>query len=397
MRAVVVGGISHHRTPAHLRERLHLAPDGAVALASSLSGDTCEAVVLATCNRTEIYLAGVAPAEAEKRARHALGDLGGPGILRATVYVHSGEQAARHLFRVTAGLESIVLGDTDVASQVRHAHAAAQNAGTSGPLLDRLFAAASAASKRVRTETLLSTGSTSIPAAALAVAARVLPTLSERRVLVVGAGSVATRAALNARTRGCAEIVVANRSRAAAHELAERVGGRAVSLDDLATELAAADLVLSATGSRGVILTPTHAAALVRSPRAPVAVFDLALPRDVDPSFGDLRGLHLFDLDDLARVVAASGETRRAEVDRADAIVREEAARYESWRRTRAAVPAIAALRDDAEQARRSILDRHSGDLARLAPAERALVETITRQLVAKLLHASTLELRRAA
>jgi glutamyl-tRNA reductase len=314
---------------------------------------------------------------AEERGRRALAELGGPGNLPATVFVLREEDAARHLFRVAAGLESTVLGDTDVAAQVRRAHAAALAAGTAGPLLDRLFAAASAASKRVRSETSLSSGSTSIPSAALAVAARIVAPWSDCRLLVVGAGSVARRAALLAHARGCREIVVANRT--IAH----------------VRELTAADMVVSATGSRGFVLTAEHAAAWAQGASTPLAIFDLALPRDVAPALRDLHGSHLFDLDDLARVVAANGATRCAAAERGAAIVDEEAARYEEWRRARAAAPAIATLRGGAEAARRAVLARHAGGLARLAPEQRALLETITTQLVTRLLHAPTLDLRR--
>ena len=395
--SVAVVGVSHRRTPAHLRERLHLTPGEAASLARSLAGEGREAVVLATCNRTELYLACTEIADAKERARCALRELGGRTVLASTVYVYADEDAAGHLFRVAAGLESIVLGDTDVAAQVRRAHAAARAAGATGALLDRLFEAASAASKRVRSETSLSRGSTSIPAAALAVAARVVGPLAERRVLVVGAGRIAQCAAFNAASRGCREIVVANRTFARAQELADRVGGRAVPLAELDAELATVDVVVSATGGRRILLRGEHAAAAAtqRGGR-PLAVFDLGLPRDVDPAFRDLHGLHLLDLDDLARIVAASGTARRAEVERADAVVRQEAENFEAWRRARAATPVIAALHGDAEEARRSVLARHAAGLARLAPGERALVETITKQLVAKLLHAPTLELRAA-
>jgi glutamyl-tRNA reductase len=216
-------------------------------------------------------------------------------------------------------------------------------------------------------------------------------------MLIVGAGSVATRAALNARTRGCREIVVANRTLAHARWLAGRVGGRAVTVGGLAGDLASADVVVSATAGRGFVLTAEHAAARAERTGRALAVFDLALPRDVDPAFRDLQGAHLFDLDDLARVVAASGAGRRAAMNQAAAIADEEAASYEKWRHARAAAPAIAVLRDDAEQARRALLTRYSADLARFAPDQRALVDKITSQLAAKLLHAPTLDLRRAA
>jgi glutamyl-tRNA reductase len=396
---VAVAGVSHLRAPAALRERLYLAPDAAAALAGSLAAGVHEAVVLATCNRTELYLTGNDREDAERRAKRALTDLGDGTDVASAAYVHAGEDAARHLFRVAAGLDAIVLGDTHVAAQVRHAHRAARGAGATGPLLDRLFEAAAVASKRIRSETSVSLGPTSIPAAAIAAAARFAGPLSERRLLVIGAGTIARLAALNAASRGCRQIVIANRALARARELAERVGGRATTLDALETEVADADIVVSATAAAGFVLTRDIAAAspFLQRDRSPRAIFDLALPRDVDPALRDARGLQLLDLDDLGRLVALNAGGRRSDLARATAIAHEEAERYETWRRARLATPAIVALRRNGETARLTVLSRHAAALAELADADRGLVETITSQLVAKLLHQPILELRRLA
>src|SRR5262249_49728083 len=272
----------------------------------------------------------------------------------------------------------------------------ARECGATGPILDRLFETASGASKRVRAQTTVSTGPMTISGAAVAAAARLAGPLSSHRVLVVGAGAVGTVVGLGGASRGCRQIVVANRSLERAVELARRVDGRAVGLDQLDEELASADVVFTATASRSFVLTSRHAAAGCRD-KQPLLIFDLALPRDVDPAFRDAAGARIVDLDDLALVVRAGESLRRADVDRADAIVGHEAALWEAWRRARGAVPAIAALHEDAEHARRLVLERHAADLRRLAPHHRRLVETITVQLVARLLHAPTVELRRAA
>lgn len=375
-----------------------MGPDEVSALSRSLARVTDEAVVLTTCSRTEIYLAGANLAGARDQARLAILEQGGAQLLGSMIDTYDDQQATIHLLRVAAGLESSVLGDTDVAAQVRRAGAAGRAIGTAGPQLDRLFVAASVASKRVRSETSLSSGSTSIPAAALAIAARVAAPLHERRVLVVGAGEIASRAARNAASRGCRDLVVANRTIARAQELGNRVGGRAASFEDLEAEIAAADVVVAATSARGFVITGEHAARRWDSRGdQPLTVFDLALPRDVDPAFGELPAVGLVNLDDLARIVAEGSARRDAALGQADAIVHEEAQRYAAWCRRRAAVPAVSALRAEAEDVRRAVLARHAGRLARLTPPERQLVETITSQLVAKLLHAPTLELVSAA
>ena len=391
--AVAVAGISGTGTPAHLRERLAVTPENAGGLSRSLAASGGEAVVLTTCNRTEVYLAAMDAAEARNSARRALAALGGE---QAAIYDYGDQEAAVHLFRVASGLDSIVLGDTHVAGQVRHAHHCARAAGATGPLLNRLFEAASAASKRVRSHTALSHGPTSIPAAAIAVAARLAWPLSDRRTLIVGAGRIAKVAARGVAWRGCQEIVIASRSLAPAQELALEVSGRAAALSELDAELAAADVVISATGSRDFVLTAENAAtARDRRGGRELVIFDLAFPRDVDPAFGGLPGSELVTLDGLAGTVLASRTTRRGERERAEAIVRAEAGRYDAWRRARVAAPAIVALHDGAEQARRQVLARHTAELTRLMPAQRDLVERITTQLVAQLVHEPTLELKR--
>jgi glutamyl-tRNA reductase len=370
------------------RERFHLSLEEAARLADGLAREEREAVVLATCNRTEVYLTGSDAADTGARAALALAQLGGLDV-DANISVRSGETVARHLFSVAAGLESIVLGDIHVAAQVRQAHDAARTAGASGPLLNRLFEAASKAARRVHSETSVSSGATSVPAVAVASAARIAAPLADRRLLIVGAGRMARAAALNARMRGCRNITIANRT-AVARELALRVGGRAVHLDCLRDELAVADVVICATASPGLVLTDEYLEA-----GRPIAIFDLALPRDVHPAFRDVT--YLCDLDDLAATVSTTLARRRSQLALARAIAGEEASRYESWRRARAASPAIVAVRETAERTRHEVLVRGAGELTRLAASDRELVERITRQLVSKLSHELTLELRAQA
>jgi len=393
---VAVVGVSRLRTRAAVRERMHLPPEGAAALSRALADGAHEALVLTTCNRTEIYVTAPDREDAHLRARRALAAVGAGTAVARDLYIHDDEAAARHLFRVSGGLDAMVVGDTHVAAQVRHAHQCARGVGATGPLLDRLFETAAAVSKRVRTETSLSSGHTSVPAAAVAAANRLAGPLSERRLLVIGAGAMAQLCAQNAAWRGCRDIVVANRDIVRAQGLAERVSGRATSLDSLGTEVAGADVIITATAAPGFVVTSQHCLGASASRRKrPVVIFDIALPRDVDPALRDPPRVQLVDLDDLAGVVAASELSRRSGLEHAEAIAREEATRYESWRRSRAAVPAIVTLRINGEHARRAVLARHRGALARLAPAEQRLVETITSELAAKLLHTPTVELRR--
>jgi glutamyl-tRNA reductase len=394
--SVVVVGVSHRPTGAALRERLYLGTEDSAACAQEVAGTASEAVVVATCNRTEVYLAGAGPAEMEHHV--ALAVTGWGADVAPHAYAYRDDMAATHLFRVCAGLDALVLGDTHVTAQVREAHGAARAAGATGPAARSALRGGPRCTKRIRSETTVCSGHTSVPSVAIATATRIAGTLSERRLLVVGAGSTAQAAAQNAAWRGCHDVVILNRDAGRARALAERVGGRAAPPEALAAEVAAADIVISATSAPGFILAPDHlgrSAAFER--QRPLLVLDLAIPRDVDPAVPAVPRARLVDLDDLAQILAASGARRSTATARAEAIAREEAVGYDVWRRARRAVPAIVALRAEADQTRGSILDRHATALARLDPEELGLVETITSELVAKLLHEPIVKLRRLA
>jgi glutamyl-tRNA reductase len=374
-------GVSHRHAPLEVRERLYLADGKAVELASDLAVDRAEAVVLSTCNRTEVYLAGgSAPdaiAELDRRSGLSLVEV---------VAVLEEEDAVDHLFRVAAGLDSLVPGEAQILGQVRQAYDAALTAGTTGPLLNRLFEDALRAGKRVRTEARLAELPESVAASAVELAARALGSLEGRRALLFGAGKMSELAARDLRARG-AEVVVSSRTLESAEELAERVGGSAAPFDAVAVELADADLVLSATRCPYLIL---HADAVQPRTR-PLVLIDIAVPRDLDPAIGRLDGCTLYDIDDLGEGLVG----REEDVREAETIVAEERARFVEWRRSRSAAPAIAALRRRAEQIRAEELARAEPRLAELSERERKTVETLTAQIVNKLLHAPTVRAKR--
>jgi glutamyl-tRNA reductase len=392
---VVLVGTSHERAPVALRERIHLDPPAAARLARELAGDDGEAVCLSTCNRIEIYLAHADPELAAERARGALARLAGDAAdeLAEALEVRHGEDAVAHLLRVAGGLCSIVTGEAQILSQVRKAHARAAALGATGPVLERLFAHAVRAGKRIRSQTRLGSGPVSAAEAAVQLAGRRIGDLRDRRAVVIGAGAMAELAAVHLRARGARDIVIANRTLSRASALARRVGGRAIGLERLAGELRAANVVISCTGASGLVVGREH----VSRGGGPLLLVDLAMPRDVDPSLGALPGVHVYDLDDLGSLMAEGSAAERAQAARAEEILGDEAQRFRSWRRSRAAAAAITALRGQAEEIRRSVLAHRAPDLDALAPRERLIVESLTSQLVARLLHAPTLELRRAA
>jgi len=365
-------GVSHHHAPLEVRERLYLQDGQAAELAEALG----EAVVLSTCNRTEVYLVGGDP----ERARAQLEERSGLELERVLARWDDGE-AVSHLFRVAAGLDSLVPGESQILGQVREAYEAARTRGATGALLNRLFEDALHAGKRVRTEAKLHELPESVAASAVELGVRELGGVEGRRALLFGAGKMSELAARDLTGRG-AEVVVASRTLESAQELAERVGGRAAAFDAVAVELPEADLVISATRCPYPIL---HAEA-VRPRRKPLVLVDVAVPRDLDPAIGELEGCRLFDIDALGEGLVGRDE----DIREAEAIVAEEAARFADWRRSRDAADAIRDLRTRAEEIRSEELARAGSRLSELSPRERETVETLTTQIVNKLLHAPT-------
>jgi glutamyl-tRNA reductase len=356
-------GISHHRAPVEVRERVAFDVKGAAALARELVGAEGEAVVLSTCNRTEVYTVG---ADAERPFREA-------GVESAVYRLHD-EAAALHLFRVAAGLDSMVLGEGEILGQVRQAF----EAGAPGPLLDRLFRQALHAGKKVRTQTAIAESPASVSAAAAALAQQVFGDLEGRRIVLIGAGKISEQAARNLTSRGGEIIAVAGRD-------------LTVDTEALADAISAADVVVSSTSSPGFVLTPEH----VRSRKGrPLFLIDLAVPRDLDPAIHQLEDCYLYDIDDLQAVVAESLAGRRREAERGEGLVAAEAERFRAWQASLDVVPAIASLRARAEEIRSAELEKLA---RRLSDDERAAVESATAQIVNKLLHLPIVRMKEAA
>jgi len=396
---LALAGVSHHRAPLELRERVAVDIATAGALARELSsrhGGEYETVVLSTCNRTELYLAADDEESLAEHADRALLSLAGPAAetLAPVAYRLADESAALHLFRVAAGLDSMVPGEGEILGQVREAF----EAGAPGPLLDRVFRMALHAGRRARVETAIGESPASIPAAAAALAQQVFDRLDGRRVVLVGAGRMSELTARNLRSRGAAVTVVLNRTLERAQSLATELGARAASLEELAGSLADADVVVASTSAPGLILSADELAATVRARRGrPLLLVDLAVPRDVDPAFAAIDGCFVYDLDDLEGIVSASLAGRRSEAIEAERIVGEEAERFRAWQASLAVVPAIASLRARAEEIRAAELARMEARLGRLPESDREAVDTVTAQIVNKLLHLPTVRMKEAA
>jgi glutamyl-tRNA reductase len=385
--SIVLVGVSHHEAPVELRERAALDRERASELAGTLAGERSEAVCLSTCNRTELYLADESADRAEEKAEAAL--LALEPELGPALYRLRDDEAARHLFRVAAGLESMIPGEGEILGQVRAAH----DAGAIGPLLDRLFRQALQAGRKARTETAIGESPASISSAAAALAEQVFGELAGRAVLVAGAGEVGELAIKNLVSRGATIAYVANRTLERAHELTGRFGGEPISLDDVQDKLARVDVVLSSTSASDWILTREQVESTLAARRGrPLFLIDLAVPRDLDPSIPQLDGCYLYDIDDLEAVVADTLAGRRREAERAESIVAAEAEKFREWQASLDVVPAITSLRARAEQIRDAELRR-----AKLNDAERRAAESVTAAVLNKLLHLPTIRMKQAA
>jgi glutamyl-tRNA reductase len=384
MRLVLVG-TSHHHAPVELRERVALDRDRAAELARSLG----EAVCLSTCNRTELYLAAEDAEEAERRAVQALAALE-PDVEQA-LYRLRDHAAALHLFRVAGGLDSLVPGEGEILGQVRVAY----ESGTPGLVLDRVFRQALHAGRKVRTQTAIGESPASVSSAAAALAEQVFGDLEGRSILLVGAGKISEQAARNLLTRKARIAFVANRTLDRADELARRLGAEAIPLERIGEHLAHADVVVSSTGAPGIVL---DAQTVERARRGRQILFvDLAVPRDLDPAIHQLDGCYLYDIDDLEAIVAETLAGRRGEAERAEGLVAAEAQKFHEWHSALDVVPAIASLRARAEEIREAELRKAEAVLGRLDESQRRAVESLTGQIVNKLLHLPTVRMKQAA
>jgi glutamyl-tRNA reductase len=390
-------GISHRVAPVELRERVLLDLDASAALGRELAAEGVEAVCLSTCNRTELYLAGDGAVSGV--ADRAIGLLAAraeldEAALRAVLYRLEDEAAGIHLFRVAAGLDSMVPGEGEILGQVRDAF----EAGTTGPVLDRLFSQAIHAGKKVRTETAIAESPASVSSAAAALAAQVFGDLTGCRVLLLGAGKMGELAARNLVSRGARIAVVANRSPEKAGELAQRFDGRGVALENVAAELDGVDVVLASTSAPGHVLSRADVEpALPARKGRPLFLIDIAVPRDLDPAIHELDGCYLYDIDDLQAIVVETLAGRRSEAERAETIVAAEAEKFHEWHASLDVVPAIASLRARAEEIREAELRKAEPVLGRLDESERNAIESLTAQIVNKLLHLPTVRMKEAA
>jgi len=402
MSEVLAVGVSHKTAPIAVRERLALTP-GRVGTylheVQAVSG-VQEAVAISTCNRTETYVVASDPVEAETALLGMLARKAGirPTELAGSIYALRNCDAARHLYRVTAGLESMIVGEAEVQGQVKRAYEDALAAQTTGPLTNHLFRAALATGKRVRSETQIGERHLSVSSVAAQLAAEQLHGLERREVLILGAGETSELAAKALAARGVEAIFVANRRHERAVSLARRFGGQAMSFDELPAELQRADALVCATSSPHALLGAEELSAVMEARDGrPLLILDLAVPRDVAPEVRDLPGISLYDVDDLQAVVRRNRAVRQAEASHAEGIVEEEIQRFAEWLGSLEVLPTLSALRERGAAIAQQVVRENAGRWESASQRDRERVEAIAQAIVNRLLHEPTLRMKQTA
>jgi glutamyl-tRNA reductase len=353
--------------------------------------------VISTCNRTEVYLVVGDPVRAEADVLGLLATRADirPTELAEAIYSPRNCDAARQLYRVTAGLESMIVGEAEIQGQVRRAHEAAMRAGSTGPLTNRLFAAALTTGKRVRSETAIGASRVSVPSVAVDLALSVLGDVQASHVVILGAGETSELTARALADQGAGTIFVANRHADRAISLAQRFGGTVVGLEKLPEQLLAADIVLCSTASPHAIVGREELELVVAERKGrPLLLIDIAVPRDIDPACGELEGVTLYDMDDLQALVARNLSSRAEEAPRALEIVEEEIHRFARWLGQLDALPTVAALREHGNAIVEQVLAENAGRWDSASARDVARVEAIARAVMTRLLHEPTIRLR---
>ena len=392
-------GISHKTASVQLRERLAFTQAAVTEFLHEVAEhpEVHEAVVISTCNRTELTLVVGDPVAAESAVLGMLAQRAQvrPTELAERMYSPRNCDAARQLFRVSAGLESMIVGEAEIQGQVKRAYEVALASGTTGPLTNRLFTAALQTGKRVRSETSIGLGRASMSSVAVELAHAIMGDRPEPRVVIIGAGETSELTARAFAEHGVCTIFVANRHADRARSLAQRFGGEVVALDDLPEQLRQADVVIASTASPHPIVGQEELELVMRARQGrPLLLIDLAVPRDIDPACGDLDGVTLFDMDDLQARVAHTISIRETEALRAESIVEDEIKRFAAWLGTLAVQPTIRALREYGDAIVEQVLEENKARWELASERDVARAEAIARSVMNRLLHEPTLRLR---
>lgn len=402
MTEILVVGINHKTAPVELREKLSFTDsqlDRSFAFCRE-HGELFECVVLTTCNRTEIYATGRQEEACRQAVLELLANVKGidPAAVLPNLYIYSRERAVQHLFHVTAGLDSMILGETQILGQVKDAYARANAAGVVGSIFHALFRQAVTGAKRVQTETAINQNAASVSYAAVELAKKIFGRLNERTVLVLGAGKMSELTLRHLYDQGVRHVIVVNRTKARADQLAACFGGVSEEYSRRRECLVRADIVISSTGAPHFVLDKEEMAQVMRARRGrPIFLIDIAVPRDVDPEVNDLENVYLYDIDDLQAVVSANLKEREQEAAKARLILKQEMDEFLVWFKTQEVVPLIAALRQKAESIRKAELEVSLRKLGNLSDKEKKHVDNLTRAIVNRILREPVLRIKEFA
>jgi glutamyl-tRNA reductase len=392
-------GINHKTAPIELRERIAISRDELAETTRSLAAlpGVSECMIVSTCNRVELIASLESPETDLASFLHRQFALD-PALLAPHIYRHYDQDAVRHLFRVAASLDSMVVGEPQILGQVKEAYAVARTAGAVGGQLEHLLQSTFAAAKRVRSETEIGSNSVSIASVAVELAQKIFGSLNGRTVFLVGAGKMSELAARHLVQQGAGAILVTNRTQERARQLAEPFNGRVIPFESLYEAAGEADIVISSTGAPHPIFRREHGQAFMHRRRnRPMFFIDIAVPRDVEPAVNQIEGIFVYDIDDLQQVAAAHMEERGRQAGDAEALIDAEVERFHQRRRTVNVAPAIVTLQRQAEEMRLAELKRMHAKLGTLSDEQLAAVEALTRGLVNKFLHVPMQALKQAA
>ncbi|HET9721171.1 MAG TPA: glutamyl-tRNA reductase [Solirubrobacteraceae bacterium] len=392
-------GVSHKTAPVEVRERLALTDTRAAQFLRDLRGtaEVQEAVAISTCNRTELYLVVSDPVEAESTVLGMLARQAGirPTALAGAIYSHHNCDAARHLYRVTAGLESMIVGEAEIQGQVKRAYESAVARETAGPFSHQLFRAALATGKRVRTETVIGERHLSLSSVAVSLAREALGNLAGRQVVIIGTGETSELTARALADSGGHIVFVAGRRRSRAVSLARRYGGDSLSFDELPQALERGDVVVAATSSPHLLIEAEDLSEVLRTRGGrPMLMIDLAVPRDIDPACVHLPEVALYDIDDLQAVIERNRQVRQSEARKAEGIVEEEIGKFAVWLGSLEVLPTLAALRARASEIARAVVRENHGKWESASDRDRERVDAIAQAVVNRLLHHPTTRLK---
>jgi len=397
---ILTVGLNHTTAPVQIRERLHLSGTALPPFFERLEqeGGVNERLVLSTCNRVEVYAVTDNPEQAQVTIPRLLaeGTRTPLALFEDRLYWHRHDAAVRHAFRVAASLDSLVLGESQILSQVKAAYEVARAQGVTGPILNTLMTRSLGVAKKVRTETGIGEAAVSIPSAAIGLAKTIFGELSGRTVLILGAGEMAEVAVRHLRGEGVQAVVVAHRHFDRAVEMAAQLEGRAVRFDQIHQELLQADIVLSSTTAPHYIVHRADVEELIRLRRnRPLFLIDIAVPRDIDPAVNEIDNVYLYDIDDLEGVVAAHRLAREREAEQAELLIDREVASFLRWLKSLEVVPTLVMLRRHLEEIREAELAKALSRLPGLTPAQQDVVRTLAHGIINKVLHHPTTELKR--